>query len=163
MERLVHIDIMKGFAIVLVVMGHLYIPYTDYLNETLNQMIYSFHMPLFIFLSGFVFHSAGDLSTIKKSVIKRCITLLIPYIGFLSLYCFIFRQSLLLRFLDDEMHAGYWFMLVLFLVILLTNIQHFIQLKVKRQGGGSFGCRNILSVYCDIVIHYKGRINSISN
>lgn len=136
MERLIHIDVLKGIAIVLVVMGHLYIPFTDYLNETLNQLIYSFHMPLFIFLSGFVFHSAGDLSTIKNSVTKRCITLLIPYIGFLSLYCFIFRQSLFLRFFNDEMHAGYWFLLVLFLIILLTNIQCFIKSRFTRLGGG---------------------------
>lgn len=39
MERLVYIDILKGIAIILVVMGHMFVPYTDYLDSTVNQFI----------------------------------------------------------------------------------------------------------------------------
>lgn len=56
MERLVYVDLLKGIAIILVVMGHMFEPYTDWLHSPINQMIYSVHMPLFIFLSGFVFY-----------------------------------------------------------------------------------------------------------
>lgn len=36
MERLIHIDILKGIAIILVVMGHLFSPYTEYLDSSIN-------------------------------------------------------------------------------------------------------------------------------
>lgn len=47
--RIVYVDIARGLGILLVVLGHLYIPRTP-----LN-LIYFFHMPLFFYLSG-MFH-----------------------------------------------------------------------------------------------------------
>ncbi len=38
-------------AIVLVVMVYMFLPYTGYLNSTLNHIIYSINMLLFIFLN----------------------------------------------------------------------------------------------------------------
>ena len=62
--RFVEIDVMKGIAIMLVVLGHVLAWfYDDFLvridsmpyNEiVLWKYIYSFHMPLFMFVSGFV-------------------------------------------------------------------------------------------------------------
>lgn len=57
-KRNVDIDIGKGIAIILVVVGHIIQHGShnnfDYLEHDLFKVIYSFHMPLFIFLSGFV-------------------------------------------------------------------------------------------------------------
>ena len=75
MERLVYIDILKGIAIILVVMGHMFVPYTDYLDSTVNQMIYSVHMPLFIFLSGFVFHLSQGKHIVRITIAKRVLSL----------------------------------------------------------------------------------------
>jgi len=47
MERLIHIDILKGIAIILITMGHMFRPYTEYSDSSINQLIYSIHMPLF--------------------------------------------------------------------------------------------------------------------
>ncbi|MBT9566925.1 MAG: acyltransferase family protein [Thiobacillus sp.] len=47
MKRLVHVDTMKALGIVLVVVGH-----APGLDATLKHVIYSFHMPLFFFISG---------------------------------------------------------------------------------------------------------------
>ncbi len=47
-KRLDFIDIAKGIGIILVVTGHL-LP----VAAGLHVLIYSFHMPLFFFLSGF--------------------------------------------------------------------------------------------------------------
>lgn len=50
-KRLDYIDKLRGFAILLVVMGHLYLPYTTQGNShPVAEMIYSFHMPLFFFI-----------------------------------------------------------------------------------------------------------------
>lgn len=58
MNRLADIDACKGFAIFLVVLGHVgsrSVPADAYLYEWLRSVIYLFHMPFFMFLSGFVF------------------------------------------------------------------------------------------------------------
>lgn len=53
------IDVTKGFAIILVVMGHVMVTYLNnglYTNSYLYSfgfpLIYSFHMPLFMMVSG---------------------------------------------------------------------------------------------------------------
>ena len=47
------LDIVKGFAIVLVVLGHaIQYTYRDFDNLFVFRLIYSFHMPLFMFVSG---------------------------------------------------------------------------------------------------------------
>ena len=57
--RYTEIDIAKGLAIILVVYGHLtqgYIPDDHNWYRVSQQILYSFHMPLFMFLSGFVYN-----------------------------------------------------------------------------------------------------------
>lgn len=57
-DRLYEIDQLTGFAIMLVVIGHLVAtdpPADNYWYEVLRYGIYKFHMPLFMFLSGIVF------------------------------------------------------------------------------------------------------------
>ena len=79
-ERDKSIDIAKGIGIFLMVMGH------TTSNRIVLQWIYSFHMPLFFFLSG-IFHSQGEsyIYFFKKKVK----TLLIPYF-FFSIILFLF-------------------------------------------------------------------------
>ena len=57
--RLLDIDRAKGFAIALVVWGHIYLgtpasPPPQWMEDT-RGVIYSFHMPFFMYLSGFVY------------------------------------------------------------------------------------------------------------
>nr|WP_232058217.1 acyltransferase [Cohnella abietis] len=83
-ERSITIDALKGFAIILVVIGHA-IQYGshdvfDFFGHPLFQIIYSFHMPLFILLSGYVaYFSIGNKSN-KSIVTSRINTLLIPFL-----------------------------------------------------------------------------------
>ena len=73
-KRIAYIDVAKGIGILLVVAGHndlaLVSPY-------LHRWIYSFHMPLFFFLSGYFFKPAIPFGVLFK---KRFNTLLKPYI-----------------------------------------------------------------------------------
>ena len=48
-KRIDFIDVAKGIAIFLVVYGH------TYDGRNLHLFIYSFHMPLFFFISGLLF------------------------------------------------------------------------------------------------------------
>lgn len=84
MKREKYIDIAKGIAIISVVSGHILIyniyGFNDVWNESpLVKFIYSFHMPLFIFLSGLVASIPNSLSQVYKDLFKRFKTLLIPF------------------------------------------------------------------------------------
>ena len=67
-ERNSLIDVLKGFAIILVVMGHASQWFSD--DDRSNPFyvtIYAFHMPLFMFLSGYVnFNTRGELNLGKR-------------------------------------------------------------------------------------------------
>jgi uncharacterized membrane protein YcfT len=52
MQRIQYIDRLKGLAIILVVMGHIFGFHQP--DDGINTFIYTFHMPLFMFLSGLV-------------------------------------------------------------------------------------------------------------
>ncbi len=72
-KRIEFIDISKGIGILLVIIGHMNI------NQSLLQYIMSFHMPLFIILSGMTFNH----HKIKHNISA----LLIPYftMGFIMI------------------------------------------------------------------------------
>ena len=59
------VDILKGFAIFCVVLGHLK-PISQITN-----FIYSFHMPLFIFLSGITFWFSFERKRIEGEMNKK--------------------------------------------------------------------------------------------
>ena len=72
--RDVALDMLKGLCILLVVYGHL--PRTGYLSEHLEafvRFIYTFHMPIFVVVSGFLF------SRSSKSALKIVNRLVKPY------------------------------------------------------------------------------------
>lgn len=69
-NRQIWIDVLKGIAIISVVIGH---------NMDDNAFVYCFHMPLFFILSGFIFSTQIKRAYLQSSVRR----LLIPYISFL--------------------------------------------------------------------------------
>lgn len=91
-KRILEIDIAKGLAIILAVIGHAFpdavkgfwIAGKDSIAASTESFIYSFHMPLFFMCSGFLLYT--KLSTgggIFKQVSSRFRRLMIPYL-FLS-------------------------------------------------------------------------------
>lgn len=69
-QRLNYIDDAKAFAILLMIIGHMPI------NDTLAQLIYGFHMPLFFILSGLFFNPDRSLCDHVKKAYRQ---LIIPY------------------------------------------------------------------------------------
>lgn len=83
-KRLDYIDIAKGLCIVLVVMGHI-IQFDLEGNAAGSVMgfIYSFHMPVFMLLAGYVAalsRSRNTLSTAKSFVVKKFTQLFVPFL-----------------------------------------------------------------------------------
>lgn len=82
-------DFLKGFLIVLVVFGHsLEMISLSGVYEIIRVQIYAFHMPLFVFISGY-FSKNTD-----KTVSKAFVNLLIPYFILNSLWILLHYSSL---------------------------------------------------------------------
>jgi acyltransferase len=72
------IDTLKGIGIILVVIGHL----SANKYDNLVRYIYSFHMPLFFFISGYLFNLNKYREVPLKFLQKKVKTLLLPYLTF---------------------------------------------------------------------------------
>lgn len=132
-----HLDQLKGLAILLMVMGHaLAWSYNDYsflsnqlCTMTIEQsnasivwkIIYSFHMPLLFFVSGFLFFKNNDTESFTTKIKKRVNRLLIPYIttGVFVLYL--------------RGYFGYWFFITLFVLDLIVIGELIILSKLKNE------------------------------
>ncbi len=88
-QKITWLQVLQGWSMLLVVIGHVTLtdifqnPETP-VSAAIEQIIYSFHMPLFMFISGFLFY----LTKIKKEVPYRLVVtdklkrLGIPYLFF---------------------------------------------------------------------------------
>ena len=121
--RIAWIDAAKGIGLLCVIMGHLHIPLVD-------TWVYFFHMPLFFFLSGFVF--SGGKYDFKTFLKKKLRTLVLPYFtlgGAIFLFwCLLYALDgctagdylqMLKNFLVQEHFWTVWFLACLFLTELI--------------------------------------------
>jgi fucose 4-O-acetylase-like acetyltransferase len=81
-----YLDYLKGLLILFVVYGHTiqYIVFRDngelFFNDPIFKVIYIFHMPLFMAVSGFVSFYSIQNNTLLKTIAKRSRQLIIPII-----------------------------------------------------------------------------------
>src|SRR5262245_45460139 len=85
-QRLTHIDLGRGVGIALVVLGHIVTgtpPRGSGWFHEIKEAIYTFHMPFFMYLSGYVFYFSGKLNSSKEkyasNVAKTANRLLVPF------------------------------------------------------------------------------------
>lgn len=116
-QRIDYIDRMKGLAIFLVVMGHVYGMDFAQSDDVVYRVICSFHMPLFMFLSGLVacsgvvapYWGVGKLS-------KKLKGLLLPLIAFGMCFTTTISKDFLtslIGFLESPNKNGYWYLMTL--------------------------------------------------
>lgn len=116
-HRINWIDMAKGYGIILVILGHLYTGTNRYTDYKLGIWIYSFHIPLFFFLSGCVFSNKKSFFTF---LLHKCRTIILPYITFsVILYSFLVfyskaDYSILKLFLLQKRAYTIWFLAALF-------------------------------------------------
>jgi acyltransferase len=79
--RLQWIDALKGIGIILVVFAHHSLP------VSLDTYIFSFHMPLFFFISGFLFDFGKYAESAANFVRGRFRSLIVPYFCFAVITC----------------------------------------------------------------------------
>ena len=86
------ITVLKGYTIILVVLGHLLqgldksgIIHDKSIFNYIDYVIYSFHMPLFFLISGYLYKRNENIKTLKAYklfVCKKTLNLAIPYFIF---------------------------------------------------------------------------------
>ncbi|MGE5455590.1 MAG: acyltransferase family protein [Ignavibacteriales bacterium] len=136
MERNKTIDVTKGIAIILVVIGHCiqygmgssWINNWYFFHDVIFKLIYGLHMPLFILISGYLF-----FSTIKKrntiEIIKsRIFNILIPIFLWVILYkiidLLIFEKPFIFDTFFYDFFNSLWFLWAIFyisLIVLFVN------------------------------------------
>ena len=112
------IDIGKGLAIILMVIGHTSIPHG------LSNFIWAFHMPFFFLVSGWVTH--WNKTSFKEFVIRRSKSLLVPFFVYslivLSIYSLIGNNKW-----HDWLFLGWggyalWFVPVLYVASIIAKM-----------------------------------------
>lgn len=159
------IDCLKGFAIILVVIGHVFDGYlkTDIFSNQHNLMfnifnyIYAFHMPLFFIISGFVFQLAyvAD-NSVKPKLKMQIFNLICVYIifnllfGMFKILCGKFTNSdvnwIDIILIPIKSIPPYWYLYVLILyyliflfpLVLKINPTVFLTISVLLSFVGSF-------------------------
>ncbi|WP_455505495.1 acyltransferase family protein [Coprobacter sp.] len=137
-QRVAFIDFLKGVCIFLVVWGHS-IQYLsssgyDFWNNRIFIFIYSFHMPLFMMLSGLFFIRSMSLpfGVVLK---KRFFQLILPSIvwgGGVTIFIYLLAKFLNHTLIDKEFiyqmilqsPFSYWFLFALFLCTVLAYISY---------------------------------------
>ncbi|MCG7339349.1 acyltransferase family protein [Staphylococcus sp. ACRSN] len=128
-------DNARALLIFLVVLGHLLQPYSGE-NRFLSSLyltIYSFHMPGFLFISGYFAKKAGENRYIEK-VSKK---LLIPYFiffAFFSLYYFLTGKEDSVSMDPFDPVFALWFLLTLFffhvILVIVREYKSYIVLPI---------------------------------
>ena len=117
--RIPEFDLFKGIAILLVVCGHIILEnWANAIdNHSVYTWIYSFHMPLFFFISGYLIELTTKDLSICGGVKKKTLALFVPYIVWcFAIAPFINGEKLpSIRYIMANTDARYWFIYLLFL------------------------------------------------
>lgn len=138
-----YIDILKGIAITAVVLGHsiqygsggLYLAQRQFFDNNLFKFIYSFHMPLFMLISGYLFYYSTNAHSFFDNLKSRFSTLLLPIImwSFLPIFFnLITLQNLsflaILKSVVSSVISNLWFLWAIFfcsiIVIIVKKFLH---------------------------------------
>lgn len=130
------VDIIRGFAMLLVVLGHTISgTVKEYSDSLLFQAIWTLQMPLFIVISGYVTRYSRpivDCSGLWKFVKKRTLAYLLPWGAWtIVVRGLIFGQSNMLNIKNLLWHMdnGYWFLVTIWTISMIYGISDLLSNK----------------------------------
>lgn len=140
-ERIIWADSLKGWLMILVIIGH---AIQSILHEDCNDchvwnLIYSFHMPAFMAISGWLAYRGNNVSKIIRKdwndylskCKRRALQLLVPYFSW-SFIQFAQSGNITINNLSKMIlypDAYLWFLWVLFWICVLFNLAQIIAVK----------------------------------
>ena len=139
MDRILYLDLVKLFTIYLVILGHVIAMMVNgnTIGEQLNTIIYSFHMPLFMLLSGYFVSSSTMKKPFGEFLITKTKQLLLPAAtcaAIACIYLFFCRDT---AYYWIEIIGNSWFLKTLFVnymlfyIMMKTRINDWILLVVS--------------------------------
>ena len=149
-------DAMKGFGILLVIIGHAVQGSSDHFDDIFAfRMIYSFHMPLFFFISGYILQLGLERKRLApiSFVLKKAHALVVP---FLSWYLIFGLWRGIPSNLTVAEYAGrlilspdygFWFLWVLFVCFVLMLPVAWLQQRVDRRWRAGLIALSWLTLY----------------
>ncbi len=153
-KRLEYVDQIRGLAILLVVIGHL-IQTNDslYARNPLLNFIYSFHMPLFFAISGYITAKTSCISKLKEYLFfvkKKFYALCIPLLFWTLIVNKFFLQILWLKISLNDLnnvifHPGLWFLKTLFIILIIYGIYDWSSNIINFK-------KDILNIFKDIIL-----------
>lgn len=128
-------DNLKGWLIIIVVLGHAiqFVLDDTYSSNHIWNIIYSFHMPAFVAVSGWFAFRPQRAIDLKKTLSRRFWQLMLPYLCWsviLSVVRWDFSlQSISKIVLDPDLF--FWFLWVLFFISLIFSVDIWLSEKFK--------------------------------
>lgn len=133
------VDMLRGMAILMVVLGHTMTGCVTGAEETLLfNIIWSLQMPLFFLISGYVTkysRTPQNIHELRKHIGKRTRAYLLPW----AVWSFLIRGLLFgermffdLKYLLWHMDSGYWFLFSLWTITLIFTVVQFVARRYKR-------------------------------
>jgi len=142
-ERMLSVDVLKGLLIFSVVLGHCTVGREEFAYSLTADICYSFHMFLFIGLSGWL---VGKKEKNREWIIRRGKRLMIPYFVWSCFFCIIKADSIV-AFLYKLFFDPYlWYLIVLFLCDLIVCILEKCFRSRNRFIVSGLGCFLILNI-----------------
>lgn len=140
-NRIEYLDALRGFVMLLVVLGHVPMYCYHHLNGVSFSAIPStFHLALFFFISGWfavyslqvrVYRFMFEVYHLFK---KKFVQLVVPTVVFYLLFCWMNGIDIVDNLWNDKYKGGYWFCIVLFGFYLTLTITSTIT-KTEKLGG----------------------------
>jgi fucose 4-O-acetylase-like acetyltransferase len=131
-KRIVELDFFKGIAIILVVVGHFVLTnWADSCDKhPVYTWIYSFHMPLFFFISGYLM-SLSNRGLSSKTVKKKTLALMLPFLVWSFVLAPLFAGNQVYFSLDEFLNPNtkYWFVYLLWFYSIIYYICNSIYKK----------------------------------
>lgn len=137
-NRNITVDVIRGIAMLFVIMGHTLSGITsDYQESFFYNIIWTLQMPLFMIISGYVtkFSKAiCDKKTFCMFIKKRTISYLVPLLVWTIIRGVIFQSK---QFLDPvyllwHMDSGYWFLSSLWTICMFFGISNFLASVISK-------------------------------
>ena len=131
-ERNLTYDYLRGFAMLSIVIGHLYFYAGQFAGSWVFDVCDTIELPVFMYISGLLAHVSVDRYGFRKLIVSKVVRLLFPLISFYIIWG-LWDSFYWLGFWMEEHKNGYWFMLVLFeLMVTISFIKQFSsRFKIK--------------------------------
>lgn len=159
-----YIDRLRGFAMLLVVLGHTMQGVTVGAQSTLiYNVIWTLQMPLFVLISGYITRYSKPVCTLKELlafIIKRTMSYIYPWLiwtFFIKGYLYGDVYLLDLKYLFWNMDSGYWFLVTIWMINIIYGIAGYISNKINSKKYSCF-CTCFFSICMIGVIALLGSI-----